>query len=355
VTFPNIETLGLADTVAGVLDDTDTPGAAVAFLVDGEPALDTGVGYRDLERETPLDASARFYLYSVTKTLLAIASLRLVEQGRLALDAAIATVLPEIELPHDVTLRRLLNHTSGLADYGAMPEYAADLEADAGAPWSDETFLERVLSRGPLFEPGEGWSYSNVGYMLVRMALTRVTDQQLGEVLAEGVFDRLGLGETGVATTMTDSRALTPGFSTELGRDGVVRDVAGRYHPGWVSHGVVVSTAQETAHILDALFEGRLIRSELLAEMLRAEAVPGTHRLFARPGYGLGIMMDRDPAVGLVAGHAGGGPGYSTAAFCFRPARGPRLTVVALANRDAGEVGMRITFAVARRYMERAR
>jgi D-alanyl-D-alanine carboxypeptidase len=335
------------EAAATLLRETGTPGAAIALAVDDDPIVSRGIGVADLAGALPMAADGRFLLYSVTKTILAIAALRLVEAGEFDLDADVSRLLPDVPLTASATLRQLLNHTGGLPDYGGLQAYAAALRADPGAPWPDAEFLERTLARGPRFAPCEWWAYSNIGYLLVRRIVEARGGGSLARVLDDLIFRPLGLRNTSVAASLANTRSLTPGYSAQLDDDGELRDVRDRYHPGWVSHGVVESTAAETAAIVTALFDGRLLGPAALAEMLHGVAVGVEHPAFAVPGYGLGLMLDLAPDAGLVAGHAGGGPGYSTAAFRFETLDGRRVTSVALANRDAGEIGLRIAFAVA--------
>ncbi len=233
----------LTDAVQQVLRDAATPGAVVALVANGQVLLEAGVGTRDLAHTTPLDVDAQFYLYSVTKSLLATATLQLVEQGRIALDAPVQTYLPALPLATPVTVRQLLRHTGGLPDYGELRAYFEAVQAHPAQPWTPAEFLERTLPRGLKFAPGQGWGYSNVGFLIVRLLLERVTGSPLREVLRQGLFAPLGLQRTFVAETLTDARALTPGYSGLFSQDGALADVAPIYHPGWVSHGVVISTA----------------------------------------------------------------------------------------------------------------
>src|SRR5690606_19963020 len=106
-------------------------------------------------------------------------------------------------------------------------------------------------------------------------------------------------------------------------------------------------TAGETALMLEALVSGRLLRPASLAAMLAPVAVPGEFPPFVRPAYGLGLMLDPASPYGLAAGHAGGGPGYATAAFHLPNVAGRRVTAVALLNRDAGSA-VKAAFALAR-------
>lgn len=340
----------LADCVKGVVNGllakTSTPGASVALIVDGDLVLTIGLGFRDIERSIPIHSDARFYLYSITKTLVATAVLRLVEEGRLALDDAIQTILPDSPIEPPLTIRQLLNHTSGLPDYSTLPAYFEDLRANPGTPWSVEQFFRNTLSQGYLFPAGSGWAYSNIGYLALKLAVERLTGETLSHALRELLFEPLGLQRTFVATSLDHAGVLTPGYSSQLDTGSSERDVTQHYHPGWVSHGVVVSTAAETAGILEALVSRRLLGPELGSATHDGVPVPATHPHMRKPGYGLGLMLDLDSPFGQVAGHAGGGPGYSTAAFHFPDVVGQRVTAVALANRDDGDVATSIVFAL---------
>jgi D-alanyl-D-alanine carboxypeptidase len=342
----------LCTAVADVLRTGEAPGAAIALVADGQRVLTAGVGHRDLGRLRPLGAEARFYAYSITKVFLAVALLRLVEQGQFALDDPIQAILPEVPLVEPVTLRQLLNHTGGLPDYGALPEYRRAVRANPDRPWSADEFLARTLRGGALFPPGHGWAYSNIGFLLVRQAIARITQRSLRDTLVELVFRPAGLRQTVVAESLEDGQGLTPGYSTQLDADEAFRDVTRRYHPGWVAHGVAISTASDLARAVEALFGGRLLGPGSLAAMLEAAPVPGAHPPFIRPGYGLGLMVDLGSPYGRVAGHAGGGPGYSTAAFHFPDVLGQRLTSVALVNRDQPDLGTEIAFTLVRAYAD---
>ena len=101
------------------------------------------------------DPDARYPLYSVTKTAVAAAVLLLVRQGAVELDS----------------VQRLLDHTSGVRDYGSLPEYHDAVRRQPGLAWDDDEFLARTAAAGRQFEPGGGWAYSNTGYLLLRRLL----------------------------------------------------------------------------------------------------------------------------------------------------------------------------------------
>jgi D-alanyl-D-alanine carboxypeptidase len=329
------------------LDRAATPGACVAVLRDGRPVGVHAAGWADPARTTPLAVDTRWYIYSVTKTLIAALILQRAEQGALALDAPVQSYLPHLALDQPVTVRQLLNHTGGLPDYGGLPAYAAALKADPTTPWDDATFLTATLAQGMLFAPGQGWAYSNLGYMLLRQVLTAVCSQSFRALVAEQIVAPLGLERTGVVDTLADAQDLTPGWSSFLSPDGALADVHTRYHPGWVAHGVVGSTALELARIVDAIGSARLISPESRAAMLEAVPVAVQHPLFRQPSYGLGVMIDPAARYGVLFGHGGGGPGYTIGAVCLPNAAGRRITAVATANRDQPDLGLQLAFEAA--------
>jgi D-alanyl-D-alanine carboxypeptidase len=249
----------------------------------------------------------RYLVYSVTKTFLAVLCLRL----ELELDAPVRTWIDDARVP-DVPLRRLLNHTSGIPDYGRLPEYAEAVRASPGEPWDDEELLARALARGLDFEPGEGWAYSNTGYLLVRRIVDAAADGGFAGALDRELVAPLGLAATTLALELDDLLELEPGRSWQVG-DGE-RDVRGRYHPRWVGHRSLASTAADQRRFWTALARGELCDLAVLLDSVEIGFdAPG----YARPSYALGVMTDPGRDDGLLIGHGGGGPGYGAAAFAL--------------------------------------
>lgn len=246
------------------------------------------------------DPSAVFPGWSFTKTVIAAAALRLAENGRLALDEA----LPG----RPYTLGQLLQNISGVPDYGGLREYRAAVAA--GEPvWSREALLRRVGIDRLEFPPGQGWGYSNVGYLFARERIEACTGVDLGSALEELVLAPLGLHAVRLARSVEDFREVH--WSAVHG-----------YDPRWVFHGCLVGTSTEACRLLHDLMRGRLLRPESMARMRRAHpvggAVPG--RPWARHDYGLGLMIgewvDARGATTAI-GHSGGGPGCVNAVYHF--------------------------------------
>lgn len=296
---------------------------------------DLATGLCDPDQHTPMPALAPSYIYSITKTFTAIRVLQLVEQGRCALDDPIGRHLADPELPSSVTLRRLLNHTAGLPSYTELPDYAPDSAANPGQPWSAASVLERCC-RGELdFMPGEGWHYSNSGYLLLLRLIERLSGASYAENIARHIIEPLGLASTGVETGI-DTGRITPGYCRLHNPARRMENIVGRYHPGWCLTGLISSTTAEINRLYRALFDGELLSTASLVEMTRWADIrqPG-HPTNIKPGYGLGLMIDPEQWGGSY-GHGGSGPGFSTLATHLPNFPGGALTLTVFCNTSMG-------------------
>jgi D-alanyl-D-alanine carboxypeptidase len=264
-------------------------------------------------------ASAIVPWWSFTKSVLATATLQLVAQGRLVLD--------ELFAGRSFTLRQLLQHTAGLPDYGGLPEYH-DAVRRRETPWDVAELMERTESDRLVFKPGEGWGYSNVGYLLVRQKIEGVAGQEIGAALRRLVLDPLDLRSVRLLATPGDLAATAWGNA-----DG--------YDPRWVYHGLLAGSPDDAVRFLRLLLTGRVLPDELLAEMTKPRRLEGPSLVPGRPwettGYGLGLMIGRMRGVGEVIGHSGGGPGSVSAVYQLRESAPPQ-TIAAFAPTE--EIGI---------------
>lgn len=275
-----------------------------------------------------MDERGRHLVYSVTKTYLAVLCLRL----ELELDAPVATWIEDDRLP-SATLRQLLNHTSGIPDYGRLPEYGAAVRNSPSEPWSDEELLARPLAAGVDFEPGRGWAYSNTGFLLVRRIVDAAAPDGFAGALDRELLRPLGLEDTTLALELEDLKPLVPGWSAQLG--GGTTDVRGRYHPRWVGHRTIASTSADQRRFWAALAAGEVCDLGRLTDAVPIGFdAPG----FVRPSYGLGLMTDPGFPGGLLIGHGGGGPGYAAAAFAVLREREDPLVAIELSGDERVDV-----------------
>lgn len=254
--------------------------------------------------------------WSFTKTVLAAAALSLVRDGLIALDD------PVFEGPF--TLRQLLRHEAGLADYGELAEYHAAVARQA-EPWSEQEMMERLDGHRPRSRPGTEWRYSNVGYMHVARLIERVTGLALDGALRQRVFAPLGLMHTQLARGPKDMK-------------GVYLGAAKDYHPGWVYHGLLVGPLAEASLLLDRLLAGKLLPEALLREMQKGLEVggPTPERPWTSPTYGLGLMQGGVGAGLTFCGHTGAGPGSVIAVYRSAGTNESSCCAVFHAGMDAG-------------------
>ncbi|MFC2998351.1 serine hydrolase domain-containing protein [Falsiroseomonas tokyonensis] len=263
------------------------------------------------------DADAVVPWWSFAKTVLAGAALALVAEQRLRLDAPLRG--------RPFTLRQLLQHRAGLRCYGTLAAYHAAVAAGE-APWQAEAMLRQVDADTLAYAPGQGWGYSNIGYLLVRTLVEELTGAALGPALERLVFGPLGISGVTVAQAPEDLDATAWGN-------------ARRYHPGWVYHGLLVGPPGSAALLLHRLLGTDFLPSELVAAMQLAHplggAIPG--RPWQTAGYGLGLMIGQGEPAGTYIGHTGGGPGSASAVYALagNGTEGPsRRTAAAFAAVD---------------------
>jgi Beta-lactamase len=141
------------------------------------------------------DLEPAFLVYSITKTFTAALILKLSEEGQLSLDDRLARWFPCIAHADRISLRRLLNHTGGIPDYGGLRAYHEDLRSSPSAPWSFERFAAETFDKGLWFEPGQGWAYSNPGYMLLKRVAEKRPASPIELSFRSASLDHLDCGE----------------------------------------------------------------------------------------------------------------------------------------------------------------
>ena len=175
--------------------DTDRPGAAVAVIRDGEIVHSNGFGMADLERGVPITVDSVFEIGSISKQFTAMCILLLEHDGKLSVDDDVRDFIPEMpSYEEPITLRHLLNHTSGIRDIETLFPLAGLSYLNE---YPDAQQLDLITRQQALnFPPGEEYLYSNSGYLLLRLIVERVSGQSLREFAEERIFDPLGMTRT---------------------------------------------------------------------------------------------------------------------------------------------------------------
>ena len=306
---------------------------SIAFLNGGAIQSDV-ITAAEEHPDRSIAVESRFSAQSITKSFTAGVILRCVESGRLTLDAPLSEWLPDAPNAPRITIRQCLQHTSGLPDYGALPEYHEAIQ-NGEPPWTFAEFLDRTHADQLLFEPGHGWRYSNIGHMLLRRLIETVRGQSFADVVAAEVCRPLGLRHTSVIANRDEFQSLAPAYSTSVSPDGSPVEIRTRYDPGWIAPGVVASTASDLVRFYEGLLGGKLLPARLLDEMravVRTSAQSAQR--FVTPSYGLGLMADPASPYGVLYGHNGAGPGYTSSAFHVSSAQRGAVTVAVLSNTE---------------------
>ena len=300
----------------------NTPGCAVAVSQHGKPVVNRAYGSADLERNVPLRSDAVFDVGSVVKQFVAAATLLLVEEGRLSLSADIRRYIPELpDYGHTITLDHLLTHTSGVRDWtGLGPLTGRQVDA----------LTVTLRQRGLNFAPGEEWSYSNSGYVLLKEIVARKSGMSFGEFTRKRLFERLGMRSTAY---LADGRELKNlALAYEKAGNGWRQDMLlGNARGGG---GALFSTAADLLIWNDALTNKRL--GAFVTEKIQEPAKLSNGRTL---GYARGLYLDSNRG-GKVVWHSGGAAGYSSLVSRF-PEQG--LSIAILCN--AGETAETTTFA----------
>ena len=298
------------------------PGATAgfAFADGGSFALATGLSNR--ETGTAMKADDRMLQGSVGKTYVAAVALQLVHENKIALDDKIEKYLGKEEwfarLPNarDITVRQLMNHTSGLVRYEFKEQFLKDLIKDTDKFWKPEELVAYLLDTQAPFAAGQGWDYSDTNYIVLGMIIERVTKSRYYDQAKKRVLAPLKLRNT-VASDSRMIPGLIQGYAGADnpfgGRDAMIVDGKFAINPQfeWCGGGMA-STTEDLARWAKALYEGKAFDQSLLSEMLKG--VPA--RLGPEAKYGLGVIIRPTP-LGITYGHSGFFPGYLTEMMYF--------------------------------------
>ena len=322
---------------------------AVLVWRDGAPVFEHvgGLAHRGLG--VPITSETRFAVASVTKMATAICALRLVEQGRVALDNRVVDLLPTEHRPAAltpaVTLHHLLSHTSGLANYhddsdptlasfvanwDRLPTYHVRRPADLVPLFADLPAVSR---------PGERYAYIDAGYILVGLVIEAVTGRPCDEVITEEVFEPTGMKDTRFEALDHEPFRLATGYITDPDAPNGWRSNVFSVTAMGMPDGGMLTTTTDLARLIDALVDGRLLSPDLLRAMTSPQGPADAEEPY---GYGCHLVVE-DGTVTII-GHGGSDPGVSAEVSHYLEAG---ITIVALCNQDRGAWAASLELAAA--------
>ncbi|MFE0734759.1 MULTISPECIES: serine hydrolase domain-containing protein [Streptomyces] len=308
--------------VAAALNSALANGApgAMARFSGPEGVESRTAGVRDRVSGSPMDVNARFRVGSVSKTFSTVVLLQLVQEGKLELDTSVNQYLPGL-LPDDrITVRHLLTHRSGLADYtnAMFADTVPGFEAVRNRVFSHQELVDLSLSEPRTTEPGVAYKYSNANFVVVGMLIEKLTGRPLADAYERRIFKPLKLRKTSYVHPDTRIKGLHvrgylhPDAAGEPLVDSTEQTVS------WAqAAGAVISSPADLNTFTSALMRGRLLSPAMMEAMTTVTPTDATNTRF----YGLGLRR-YDLSCGVqVYGHTGTVQGFYTYAFSTRDGR----------------------------------
>jgi len=298
------------------------PGATLGVALTDATFFGLAVGVSDRERKTPMKPSDLMLQGSVGKTYVAAVAMQLVHEGKLDLDSKIEKYLGKEKwfdrLPnaHDITVRMLMNHTSGLVRYEFKEQFTKDLTSNPDKVWKPEELVAYILDTKAPFAAGQSWEYSDTNYIVLGMIIERLTHSTYYEQARKRILNPLKLTHT-VPSNSRVIPGLVQGYAGDNnpfgGTDAMIVNGKFAINPQfeWCGGGMA-STTEDLARWAKAMYEGRAFDASLLKEMLNG--VPA--KLGPESKYGLGVIIRPTP-LGISYGHSGFFPGYITEMMYF--------------------------------------
>jgi len=293
--------------------NTGIPGLQVGIATPSW-TWESAAGNASMITGEPARPGMKFFIASVSKTFTSIAVQKLAEEGKLSLDDPInrwldPALVQKIPQGSTITIRQLLRHTSGIADYDEETILWQEL-ADPATAVPYETGIGQGINASPLFAPGTGYEYSNVNYLL----LTKIVDKAAGMPYEEYVNHTIFLPAGLHNTTFHRTNAIEgPHMTAAEQINGTTEDFTGIYVVFDRGAGDIVSTTSDLNRFHRALREGKLISTASLADMERSSPQAAQTEGNITSGYGLGYGVRHDADTNItLAGHSGSYPGAFT-------------------------------------------
>lgn len=324
-TNPNASSDAIDDFVKKQMQQRHIPGVSLAIIQQGKVIKSTGYGMANVELSVPATDHTVYQLASVTKTFTATAIMMLVEEGKLNLDDKITKLLPNLPTAwENVTVRHLLNHTSGIKSYTSIPDFFKSARKD----FTQQEIIDLVANAALEFAPGEKWRYNNTGYFLLGMLIEKTTGKKYGEFLSERIFTPLEMTQTRI----NDLHAVIPHRAQGYAWDGQSLrngDYVSPTQP--FSAGMLVSSVSDLIKWDAALYSEKLVKRSTLESMWQ----PTTLTKDEQADYGFGWQTKPLNGRRQLA-HGGGIPGFSTYLSRFVD---DQLTVIVLTNSGSASAG----------------
>ena len=334
------------DKTLNFLTERESFTGAVLVARNGEVLLSRGYGLADRDKNLPNTPQTKYRLGSLTKQFTAMAILMLQAQNKLKVQDPVCRYIPECPpLWHDITIHHLLTHTSGIPDFIGFPDY----DTTKATPSSPLQTIARFKDKPLVFPPGEQWSYSNSGYIVLGYIIEQVSGQSYETFLQQNIFSPLQMKDTGYDHTDVSLAIGYTGFYDQWEKADDI-DMTIPYAPGGL-----YSTIEDLYRWDQVLYTEQLIPRDLLNLMFTAQARTPISSLSYGYGWFVGKMNNHqvvshgDGNLNSAAesrsytSNSGNGPqgnndiaGFATE---IRRYTDDKVTIIILSNRDTTNVG----------------
>jgi D-alanyl-D-alanine carboxypeptidase len=314
------------DYVAAQMRRQQVPGLSLAVVQDGRVVKQQGYGFADLELQVPVTPETVFEIGSITKQFVAAAVMTLVEQGKIDLNEPASRYLSDLPSAwHEVTVRQLLSHTSGIPDFEEILGYGA-----YRTPTTAQQLISVAAAKPLDFQPGAEWHYSNTGYYLLGLIIEKVSGVPYVPLIEKRILEPAGMTRTRSSTPSEVIAGRASGYALEDGRL-VNRDAIQPTAVGGA--GDLVSTTGDLVKWNAMLDAQSVLATESYAQIWSNQSLADG----SLSGYGFGWFVS--PVRGHRAQeHSGGTAGFSSDILRLPD---DRVTVIVLTNSyDANPVGM---------------
>jgi len=340
--FPPAEEQAIVQVIEAGIAAQRQPGLIVGIWIPGRGEFLHAFGVSDIATKAPMKPQDHIRIASITKSFVAVAALRLVDQGKLKLDDTLATWIEGIPNGETITIRQLLGMRSGIYDFTSDQKFLADFTADPLMAFSPENVVAIVKRHEPDFAPGEKVVYCDTNYIFLGMIIEKVTGRPVEDVIRDEILAPLKLANTSFPTAAAIPKPFSRGYYAGEDGKGELRDfTASNPAVAW-SAGAMISTLDDLRIWAKALATGALLTPQTHAEQMKFGAI-ATKPIHV--GYGLGIAN-----FGGLIGHNGAIFGYTTAMF-YVPAADATIVIEGNLASNFSNSATEIAYALAKRLM----
>lgn len=250
--------LAKVDSLVTLIEDNNRSIGSLVIWKNGEELYNRDFGQREIP-EQQHNQQTKYKIGSITKTYTAVLIFQLVENGRLSLDDKLEKFFPEMPRAKEITIRQMLNHTSGLGDYAWKKSNPDWLNKKV----TEQQILKEIKRQGLVSKPGEKEEYSNSAYYLLAKIAEKMYNNDFGRLIREQICEPLGLKNT--ASLLTDPGNVYESF--EYNQQGKWAHVEDFYFPNTKGAGDIVATPEDLLKFINALFHYQLLKKETVELM----------------------------------------------------------------------------------------